>query len=643
MTTLESVRLVFAARWEFSALDHVLETTSAYLDAAVEMEMRRACRFNSTRLLERIWRSCEDAPVYWSRRSYLRADVHYNRFQFRFSMLEAAKHPDTGVVRWLFEHFQGCVVPREVVEYAAGASHVELLQFLEEHGEETLGGDGHVVMWGGCDMARAVENKRNDIVFWLYEHTRAPRNVDKMMEAAVKNGDLEMLEWIQAHFDVDADTPELMRAAIAADQLPVLDWLFQHGYVQGVDMALHKAVKKNRMNLVEWLINRKLVEAGRAIDSAANYGQLDIAKQLYERYWDVICVQQCYPLSLPVSPLFFRNWVSQQTILAAAVDGRLQVVRWLVETFGDDPDVDLFDNPHHERPLGINIMDEVAMNGRLDVLEYLQTCAACPPCTTAAMDRAAAYGHLDVVTWLHIHRSEGCTTDAMDLAASCGLLRMVQWLHHNRDEGCTTKAMDSAAQNGHLDVVQWLHSHRAEGCTTKAMNRAALFGHLDVVQWLHTNRSEGCTRNAMNGAAWEGHLEVVKWLHANRTEGCTTNAIDGAARYGNLDVIKWLHDNRPEGCTTDAIDLAAEEDEFEVVQWLHANRTEGCTSAAMDGAVLCGNFDLVLFLHSQYHEGCTERAFLNTDDEDEGQFTSTDGVPPEDIYAWIQEHYPENI
>ena len=44
-----------------------------------------------------------------------------------------------------------------------------------------------------------------------------------------------------------------------------------------------------------------------------------------------------------------------------------------------------------------------------------------------------------------------------------------------------------ASENGHLEVVQWLHEHRTEGCTTWAMDVASKNGYLDVVNWLREN------------------------------------------------------------------------------------------------------------------------------------------------------------
>lgn len=49
--------------------------------------------------------------------------------------------------------------------------------------------------------------------------------------------------------------------------------------------------------------------------------------------------------------------------------------------------------------------DLLARNGQLDLLKSGQAKEFSP----AAMDLAAANGHLDVVKWLHENRTEGCT------------------------------------------------------------------------------------------------------------------------------------------------------------------------------------------------------------------------------------------
>ena len=89
--------------------------------------------------------------------------------------------------------------------------------------------------------------------------------------------------------------------------------------------------------------------------------------------------------------------------------------------------------------------------------------------------------------------------------------------------------MNHAAGNGHLNVVKYLHEHRSEGCTDFAIDYAAKNGHLEVIKFLDKHRSEGCTRYAMDDAARNGHLEVVKYLHENRSEGCSRRAFESCS------------------------------------------------------------------------------------------------------------------
>ena len=103
-------------------------------------------------------------------------------------------------------------------------------------------------------------------------------------------------------------------------------------------------------------------------------------------------------------------------------------------------------------------------------------------------------------------------------------------------------AMDYAAQNGHLHVVQWLHLNRTEGCHTWAMNLAAMNGHLHIVQWLHLNRTEGCTTEAMGWAAINGYFEIFKYLH-HIGKLCTRDSIRYARQNGFTELANWIVQN----------------------------------------------------------------------------------------------------
>ncbi len=175
-----------------------------------------------------------------------------------------------------------------------------------------------------------------------------------------------------------------------------------------------------------------------------------------------------------------------------------------------------------------NNIKQLAEIGDLEGIKWLHQNRP-EACSQGAMDQAAAYGHLEIVTWLHYHRFECCSKHTMDQIATIDYLEnekidpdIGKWF---RFEDCTQNAMDGAASNGHLEIVRWLHCHRSEGCTYEAMNGAAANGHLKIVKWLYQNK---LFKISMTGVAQEnidiarnismrnGHLDIADWLYQTR-------------------------------------------------------------------------------------------------------------------------------
>ena len=100
--------------------------------------------------------------------------------------------------------------------------------------------------------------------------------------------------------------------------------------------------------------------------------------------------------------------------------------------------------------------------------------------------------------------------------------------------------MDDAASKGHLEVVKYLHLNRSEGCSTYAMDWAANEGHLEIVKYLHLNRSEGCNF-ALRVSSEKGYFEVVKYLVENRLGlDRIDNAIDYAKKGEHYEIVDYL-------------------------------------------------------------------------------------------------------
>ncbi|KAH9078073.1 hypothetical protein Ae201684P_019176 [Aphanomyces euteiches] len=187
------------------------------------------------------------------------------------------------------------------------------------------------------------------------------------------------------------------------------------------------------------------------------------------------------------------------------------------------------------------------------------------------MDLAAHFGHLNVVKFLHINRTEGCSSEAMELAAEHGHMEVLQWLHANRSEGCSSYAMDHAARNGHLEIVQWLHAQGYE-CTHKAMRYAYENGHFSVVKWLHAFRTEGCLRSIylqpiLGDATMTSAKEMIEWLCVNRCEIDPSLLLRQAVAMSQMDIIELLLDRFGVPWTSD---LAARHKQVDVLRWIYA-------------------------------------------------------------------------
>ncbi|KAE9087782.1 hypothetical protein PF007_g20240 [Phytophthora fragariae] len=353
-------------------------------------------------------------------------------------------------------------------------------------------------------------------------------------------------------------------------------------------------------------------EASLAVGAAAMGGHLEVAKYLHERVATPKTERESEReegrfrrtlkyISRQID-MFDADKVSVDTMLVAAQNGHLDVVKWLYAEFSVKLGMDMFWLYDDDADKYFSVLDVAAGNGRLEVVKYLhEICQEAagnaedqdgldtgdesmrsgdsifsddswaeeptkPGCTAAAMDGAAANGHMDVVQWLHRNRNEGCTMDAMDSAAGNGHLDMVKWLHEHTKMGCTTKAMDAAARGGHLEVVKWLHEHTDEGCTSKAMDGAVHSGALDVVKWLHKNLSEGCSKAMVNEAAKRGHLRVLRWLNMNYPADWSTAAMDNAAMGGHFEVVLLLHRVRSEGCSPGPVHMKSPS--FDIERWL---------------------------------------------------------------------------
>ncbi|KAE9232474.1 hypothetical protein PF004_g9901 [Phytophthora fragariae] len=264
---LTSAIVVLRNNPSLGALPHVISSVSQCLDHSVAIPLAHACAFGSLRLLRRVWDVSEEFAASdgetrrcpsrcWSSLQFLQSERHYYRAQFSQGVVEAVRRGDLDMIRWLFDHFAGCVVAIQAVEAAAAAGDLQILKFFLDNEVATQdAAEANSVHWGGGDLAAAVENEHTDVARWIFEcKGSVERDWGRFMAAVVRKGDLELLQWLLDRGYAGRQlAPPTMDDAAWGGHLNMLQLLYQHGYVHHASFALEHAARNGYLEIVEWL------------------------------------------------------------------------------------------------------------------------------------------------------------------------------------------------------------------------------------------------------------------------------------------------------------------------------------------------------------------------------------------------------
>jgi hypothetical protein len=168
-------------------------------------------------------------------------------------------------------------------------------------------------------------------------------------------------------------------------------------------------------------------------------------------------------------------------------------------------------------PLSENLIEAVALSGRLDILQHLITEQQCPISSKKFSHYAARSGSISMLQWLRSENS--CTFDktACKGAAYAGQLAALQ---HLRNEGCDWNKYYIAcyaARSGSIEVVDWLRQQQGIALDVQVMmSWAAGAGQTAMCQQF---LSTGCEMDAYAcfEAARCGRSGTLRWL---REQGC---------------------------------------------------------------------------------------------------------------------------
>ncbi|OQR98532.1 hypothetical protein THRCLA_06709 [Thraustotheca clavata] len=298
-----------------------------------------------------------------------------------------------------------------------------------------------------------------------------------------------------------------------------------------------------------------------------------------------------------------------------------------------------------------SVMDLAAMNGHLNIVKWISNIENGPGCTVAAMDGAAKYGHLDVVQFINIHRTEGCTSKALKCAINNGYPKVVEYLLLHQPEQNINEHFFSdtyfgiehhrcEADRNYLGVLQclkkysfpyineffvyttihadpstnlkYLYENKMYGMTKKVFETIIETGDKNAIRYAleiiltENNKRISLLSDNVNTQQWtpvDNQYTARSCFGGKSWKDCDAMVV--AAQHGDLDTIKLLHQSRIHCNNTRAMDQAAAIGRLDILNWLHTHRKEGCTNQAMTFAAARGHLDVVKWLHEVRGLNCT--------------------------------------
>ncbi|KAL7748916.1 hypothetical protein RI367_005564 [Sorochytrium milnesiophthora] len=467
-------------------------------------------------------------------------------------------------------------LPRQVLEVAMEQGHEQVARWLYERHPQAVGWRGALTLaqGGHIDLLQRLQSNKHirEVDYNEWEQTEWSIRAGASVAAAYNARVVQILRQIDSNFSVmDAVAQNTSRML-----LPTLQHVIQDESPTPDLQVFCAAASTGRTDIVDWMLAEcPQWTSSEAIRCAAGAGYQELAQRLSDHFG--VPLSECH--------------LEPHHLQALVDSGDLDKLEWIEKHYDLSCDRGL-------RHIGIK-------NRNLAVAQLLHRHCPGIEFTAEMLTTACRTGNLRMVQWVYQHLPASVkAAGAIDTAGQSAFEHIVAWLTHDTDLPCTTNAMNSAARVGGLDLVRFLHEHRTEGCTPYAMTSAVSGGHLDVADYLRTNLSEGCMPRTLEVTVSRGTLASIQWINQHYPEQLTDNALNSAARQSRIDALEYFRTlpNAPFSAAT--MDNAAASGDLDLVRWFHKNRTEGCTTEAMAEAARCGFLSIVKFLHEHGYPMC---------------------------------------
>jgi len=179
--------------------------------------------------------------------------------------------------------------------------------------------------------------------------------------------------------------------------------------------------------------------------------------------------------------------------------------------------------------------------------------------------KVAHTNKLELLKWAREEKKCKWNERTINAAAEQGNLEMVKYCVAN-DCPIDEVACARAARYGHLECLKYLHEEVKAPWDSYTASWAAQNGHLHILEYLVERKFDKYNEYACTGAAAYGHLDCLKYLHETAKAPWDSRVVQLAHVNNQTECVQYLLDNNcplPEGWSYEGGVLHALPDEYD--------------------------------------------------------------------------------
>lgn len=181
-------------------------------------------------------------------------------------------------------------------------------------------------------------------------------------------------------------------------------------------------------------------------------------------------------------------------------------------------------------------VDECAKKGLLNMVLYLEKRGFHP--SSLIINEVAYNGHLEMLKYLETRYGYKCTEAALQITAFNGYLPIMKHLE-NQGFSYSASTINIVASRGHLDVIKHLESLGYQINIISYYN-AIENGYLNIVIYAEDNYSFVPNLESIDKTCGNGNYKIVKHVYIKHCMAPTQYGLDLAVSKGSIKTVKYI-------------------------------------------------------------------------------------------------------